>query len=203
MSKIATEEQLRDLYAAPNGRSVRKELDHLDRHCRRFIELSPFFVLATADARGRADASPRGGPPGFVHVADDRTLIVPDHPGNNRLDNFTNLLERPGVGMLFLIPGIDETLRVNGVAEIRDDPELRARVSLNGKEPKAVLQITVHEAYLHCAKAFMRSRLWDPDAQVERSALPTLGQMLKDQIGSSGPAETEKAMRDRYRKALY
>jgi uncharacterized protein len=203
MSHVSTREQLREVYASPGERAVRKELDHLDRHCRRFLELSPFFVLATSNARGHADASPRGGPPGFVHVADDTTLVIPDHPGNNRLDNLENLLERPEVGLLFLIPGVDETLRVNGPVEIRTDPELRERVATGGKTPKAVLVVTVRQAFLHCAKAFMRSRLWHPEARVERSELPTLGEMLKDQLRSSGPAETRQEMLERYRKALY
>lgn len=203
MSRITTETQLREIYAPPNGRSVRKDLDRLDRHCRRFIELSPFFVLATANAEGHADASPRGGPPGFVHVEDERTLVIPDHPGNNRLDNMRNLLERPEVGLIFLIPGVDETLRVNGSAEIRDDPELRSQVAIDGKSPKTVLQVTVRETFLHCAKALMRSRLWDVEAQVDRSALPTMGEMLKDHVGSNDPPETQEAMRARYRAGLY
>ena len=203
MSRITTQAQLRQIYAQPNARAVKKQLDSLDTHCRRFLELSPFFVLSSANAQGHADASPRGGPPGFVHVVDERTLLIPDHPGNNRLDHMTNLLERPEVGMVFLIPGVDETLRVNGTAEIRDDEDLRTRVATNGKLPKTVLRVTVREAYLHCAKALMRSRIWDPDAQVDRSVLPTLGEMLKDQMGSSDPPEAEEAMRARYRAGLY
>src|SRR5690348_17011783 len=124
VSAITTEEALRALHHPPKDRTVRKQLDHLDRHCRRFIELSPFVVLATGGAEGRLDASPRGGEPGFVEVADDRTLHLPDRPGNNRLDSLTNLTERAEVGLLFMIPGVDETLRVNGAAELRTDPEL-------------------------------------------------------------------------------
>lgn len=156
-----------------------------------------------ANAEGHADASPRGGPPGFVHVKDDRTLVIPDHPGNNRLDNMKNLLERPEVGLIFLIPGVDETPRVNGAAGIRDDPEFRTRVAIVGKSPKAVLKVALREAFLHCAKALMRSRLWGPGAQVERSVLPTMGEMLKDHVGSNDPPETEEAMRARYRVGLY
>ena len=158
MASIASESGLRALHSAPTGRAVRKELDRLDRHCRRFIALSPFLVMATADADGRLDATPRGGDPGFVEVADDRTLLLPDRPGNNRLDSLTNLTERPDVGLLFMIPGVDETLRVNGAAELRTDPDLVQRFQVGRRPPAIVLQITVRQAYLHCAKALMRSR---------------------------------------------
>jgi PPOX class probable FMN-dependent enzyme len=202
MAAITTEAELRALYAAPAERTLRKELDHLDRHCRRFIEHAPFLVLATADADGRQDATPRGGDPGFVHMADERTLLLPDRPGNNRLDSLSNLTQRPEVGLLFLIPGVDETLRVNGTAELRDDTELTGRFEFSQRSPTIVVRITVRQAYLHCAKALMRSRLWDPDTRIERSELPTMGQMLRDQIGS-GPVETQAEMLERYRGQLY
>jgi uncharacterized protein len=202
MAAITTEAELRALYAAPAERTLRKELDHLDRHCRRFIEHAPFLVLATADADGRQDATPRGGDPGFVHMADERTLLLPDRPGNNRLDSLSNLTQRPEVGLLFLIPGVDETLRVNGTAELRDDAELTGRFEFSQRSPTIVVRITVRQAYLHCAKALMRSRLWDPDTRIERSELPTMGQMLRDQIGS-GPVETQAEMLERYRGQLY
>lgn len=202
MAAITTEAELRALYAAPAERALRKELDHLDRHCRRFIEHSPFLVLATADAHGRQDATPRGGDPGFAHVADDHTLLLPDRPGNNRLDSLANLTERPDVGILFMVPGVDETLRVNGTAELRDDPELTGRFEVARRTPTIVIRITVRQAYLHCAKALMRSRLWDPGARIERTELPTMGQMLRDQIGS-GRTETQAEMVERYRGQLY
>jgi len=195
---------LRDRYPDAMERARRKQLDHLDGHCRRFIELSPFFVLASAAPHGTADASPRGGPPGFVQVEDDRTLLVPDWPGNNRLDSLTNLVEAPGVGLLFMVPGVDETLRINGTVEVLDEPALRERFASDGRgAPRTVLVVTVREAYLHCAKALMRSRLWDPEAQVPRSALPTLGEMLRDQIGSTEPPEPQDEMVARYREILY
>jgi PPOX class probable FMN-dependent enzyme len=202
VAAITTERQLRALYAAPAERALRKELDHLDRHCRRFIEYSPFVVLATADADGRQDATPRGGDPGFVHVADEHTLLLPDRPGNNRLDSLANLTQRPDVGLLFMVPGVDETLRVNGTAELRDDPDLTGRFEASGRSPRIVVRITVRQAYLHCAKALMRSRLWDPDVRIDRTGLPTMGQMLRDQIGS-GLAETQAEMVERYRGQLY
>jgi len=202
VAAITTEVELRALYPAPAERALRKEFDHLDRHCRRFIAFSPFVVLATADADGRQDATPGGGDPGFVQVADDHTLLLPDRPGNNRLDSLANLTQRPEVGLLFMVPGVDETLRVNGTAELRDDPDLTARFAASGRSPRIVVQITVRQAYLHCAKALMRSRLWDPDARVERTVLPTMGQMLRDQIGS-GRVETQAEMVERYRGQLY
>jgi PPOX class probable FMN-dependent enzyme len=201
MASIASESELRALHSAPTERAVRKELDRLDRHCRRFIALSPFLVMATADANGRLDATPRGGDPGFVEVADDRTLLLPDRPGNNRLDSLTNLTERPDVGLLFMIPGVDETLRVNGAAELRTDADLVQRFQVGRRPPAIVLQITVRQAYLHCAKALMRSRLWDPEARIDRSQLPTMGEMMRDQVGSA--AESQEAMVARYRTQLY
>ncbi|HEY2787925.1 MAG TPA: pyridoxamine 5'-phosphate oxidase family protein [Gaiellales bacterium] len=202
MASIASESELRALHSAPTGRAVRKELDRLDRHCRRFIALSPFLVMATADADGRLDATPRGGDPGFVEVADDRTLLVPDRPGNNRLDSLTNLTERPEVGLLFMIPGVDETLRVNGAAELRTEPGLVQRFQVGKRPPAIVISITVRQAYLHCAKALMRSRLWNPDARVDRAELPTMGEMMRDHAGSA-TVESQAAMVERYREQLY
>ncbi len=199
--KIRTSEQLRALYGAPSERAQRKQLAELDRHCQRFVALSPFVVLASSGPNG-ADATPRGGPPGFVHVPDARTLLLPDWPGNNRLDSLTNILGNPAVGLLFLVPGVDETLRVNGAAEVRTDAALRERFGTQGRLPTSVLVITVQAAYLHCAKAFMRSRLWDEDAKPGRTALPTLGEMLRDQLNAE-QAESQETMLRRYRDSLY
>jgi PPOX class probable FMN-dependent enzyme len=203
MGAITSEEALRRVYKEPNDRVRRKQLERLDRHCRRFVELSPFVILATSDADGSVDATPRGGPPGFVRVADERTLLIPDRPGNNRLDSLTNLVANPGVGLLFLVPGVDETLRVNGTVEISDDEGLRSLFQVDGRLPATVLVVSVREAFLHCAKALMRSRLWDQEARVERTALPTMGEMLKDQIGLDGEPESQQAMLERYRSSLY
>ncbi len=202
MSRIETVEQLRSHYKAVSPRAAQKVLSKLDPHCRRFIGLSPFVMLATSSRDGALDVTPRGDLPGFVQVQDETTLILPDRPGNNRLDSLTNILENPGIGLIFLIPGVDETLRINGTAEIRVDEDLRRASAVEGKLPTSVLRISVREAYLHCAKAFMRSRLWDPEAQVERSVLPTLGQMLKDQIGLA-EAESQEAMLARFQHAMY
>jgi hypothetical protein len=202
MASITTAEALRALYGEANPRSVMKQLDRLDRHARRIIELSPFALLASFGADGLADVTPRGDRPGFVAVEDDRTLILPDRPGNNRIDTLLNIVAHPGIGLLFLVPGVDETLRVNGRGEIRDDAALTARFAVDGRAPKTVIVVAVEEVYLHCAKALMRSRLWDPAAQVERSVLPSMGEMLKEQVGWA-TAETQQEMVERYRKTLY
>lgn len=197
-SEINSLSALRELYPQPAGRTVLKQLAELDAHCIRFISLSPFMVLATTNADGRADASPRGGPPGFVRVKDSRTLLIPDAPGNNRLDSLTNIIGTGRAGLLFIIPGINETLRVNGKAALSIDPADLALCADERRTPKSVIRIVVEEAYLHCAKAFMRSRLWSPEHQVARSALPSMGQMIAEQTGISGPAETQEAMERRY-----
>ena len=199
---IGTSEQLRTLYKAPSERAQRKQLAVLDGHCRRFIALSPFVVLASSGPDG-ADATPRGGPPGFVHVPDARTLLLPDWPGNNRLDALENIVQNPAVGLLFLIPGVDETLRVNGSAQIRTDAALREPFGTDGRLPTTVLVVSVQEAFLHCAKALMRSNLWAEDAKSGRGALPTLGEMLNDQLGLTEQVEPQEVMMRRYRDELY
>ncbi|WEK52352.1 MAG: pyridoxamine 5'-phosphate oxidase family protein [Candidatus Kaistia colombiensis] len=203
MARIETLESLRAIYGAPKGRSVAKQLGGLDRHCRSFIALSPFVVIATQGPDGLGDATPRGDHPGFVGVLDDNTLVIPDRVGNNRIDTLANLVERPGIGLLFLIPGVDETLRVNGVAAIDDDPALRAAHIAEDKVPATVLVVTVREAYLQCGKALMRSKLWVDESRIERSRLPTMGEMLRDHTRSTEPAETQAEMLARYAKALY
>ncbi|KAB8050053.1 pyridoxamine 5'-phosphate oxidase family protein [Janthinobacterium rivuli] len=193
-----TLEQLRAHYPPAQGRSLSKQLDHLDPHCIAFIGLSPFAVLATGGAGGQLDASPRGGAPGFVRVLDSHTLLLPDAKGNNRLDSFSNIAETGRAGLLFMIPGVDETLRVNGEASLSDDPTLLAHFAGERGPPRLVMRLRVAEAYLHCAKALMRSRLWDSAARVERCVLPTMGQMIQDQTGGSGPQETQEQMVARY-----
>ena len=177
---ITTEAELRARFAAPGRLAVQKQLDRLDANCRRFIALSPFLCLATSRPDGLADNSPRGDAPGFVQVLDDRTLVVPDRPGNNRLDSQTNIIHNPNVGLLFFIPGVTETLRVNGRATITAEPELLARFEVRGRAPKVAILVAVAEAFLHCSKALIRSRLWEADAQVDRKTLPTLGRMIAD-----------------------
>ena len=197
-------DSLRALYAEPRPRAVKKQLARLDIHCRRFISLSPFVVIATSAVSGSLDASPRGGTPGFVKVADDHTLLLPDAPGNNRLDSFTNVVETGRIGMLFLIPGVDETLRINGTAAITMDPALLERWTVNGKHPRSALRITVGEAYLHCAKALIRSRLWSDDYRIDRQALPSYAQMLKDQgVTTQSVTELQASIDESYSTRLY
>ena len=207
MAKIETAEQLRARYGHPKGRAVTKQLDTLEAHCRRFIELSPFLVMATAqpgkNGDGLADASPKGDKPGFVQVLDDHTIAIPDRPGNNRLDSMENLLVNPSVGLIFFIPGVNETLRINGTVEIRDDEELRQRFAVDGKPALTVYVVHVKEAYLHCAKALMRSKLWAAESQAPERPIPTAGQMMKEQTGDAAPAELQTDMEARYRKVLY
>ncbi|MBL8361819.1 MAG: pyridoxamine 5'-phosphate oxidase family protein [Rubrivivax sp.] len=195
---LTTLEQLRSLYAQPQERAVKKEIPALDRHCRDYIALSPFVVVATGDSEHGLDASPRGGDPGFVKVDAQGRLLIPDAPGNNRLDTFENIVRTGRVGLLFLIPGFDETLRVNGVAELSQDEADISACTTEKRAPKLVVRVTVTSAYLHCAKAFLRSKLWQASAQVERSRLPTAGQMISDQTGLYVAPETREAMERRY-----
>lgn len=189
---------LREAYAAPNARALAKQLGHLDIHCRSFIELSPFVVIASDGGETRLDASPRGGDPGFVKVHDEHTLLIPDAQGNNLLDTLTNILATGKVGLLFLVPGFDETLRINGTARLRDEPDYLGKFASEAKPPKLVIEVTVAEAFLHCGKSMMRSRLWSSEARTERSRMPSMGQMLKDQTGSTAPAETQQEMVAQY-----
>lgn len=194
-------DDLRVLYPAPGERAVRKQLDRLDQHCRRFIELSPFVVIASNSGQS-LDASPRGGSPGFVHIVDDSTLWIPDSHGNNRLDSLANVINTGRIGLLFLIPGVDETLRVNGGARLSADPAKLQHFDGEKRTPTVIVEVCVEEAFLHCAKALMRAKLWADDARQARSVLPTMGQMLADQTSADGPPETQEQMLARYEKVL-
>lgn len=200
---ITGEDQLRRLYAMPAERALRKQQAALDAHCQRFIALSPLCVLATGGGAGALmDASPRGGAPGFVHVHDAQTLWIPDAGGNNRLDSLSNLLHDPRIGLLFMVPGVNETLRINGTARLRDEPAWTGHFAGAHFTPKLVIEVQVREAYLHCAKALMRSRLWQAEAQVERSVLPSMNQMIHAQIGLDTPPESQAAMEQRYQQQI-
>lgn len=190
-------QSLRALYPTPGERALRKQLAALDRHCVAFIALSPFVVLATADAQGRQDASPRGGAPGFVRVDGAQRLLIPDAPGNHRLDSLSNIVATGRIGLLFLVPGVDETLRINGTARLCDEADRLAPFAAD-KRVRLVIEVGVEEAYLHCAKSLMRSKLWSDSARVERSTLPTIGQMIRDQTGMEAPDETQAQMLARY-----
>jgi PPOX class probable FMN-dependent enzyme len=200
---ITNKDDLRRLYPPPMERARLKTLSKLDAHCRNFIARSPLLCLGTCGEHG-ADVTPRGDEPGFVQVLESDMLAVPDWPGNNRLDSFANIIHNPQVGLLFLIPGVHETLRVNGTAEISTSAELLTRWERNGKRPRTVLLVTVREAFLHCGKALIRSRLWEEDYKIERAALPSYGEMLKDQTGLPENAEQIQAsIEDGYRNKLY
>jgi uncharacterized protein len=204
MDTIEDPRQLREIYGAPNERSLKKELTRFDRHCRNFIGLSPFLVIASSDPSGRCDASPKGDMPGFVRVVDDTTLLIPDRLGNNRVDTLGNLLARPGVGLIFFVPGINETLRVNGRASVTTDPALLEPLAVNGKAPRSGILVSADEVYFHCGKALIRSDLWNPEKQLRRSEFPSLGRILADQIGGGITVEeSERLTAESYRTRLY
>lgn len=205
MSLLTTLDDLRPLYEPVRERSAAKELPALDVHATRFIALSPFVVVATGGVDGM-DASPRGGAPGFVKVVDAHTLLIPDSPGNNRLDTLRNLIHTPQLGLLFMVPGVDETLRVNGTAVLSVDEAERELCRDERRVPKLVIRVTVQASYLHCAKALMRSGLWDATRHQPRSCMPSMGEMLRDQVaGKVAPGtafETQEQMLARYRQTL-
>lgn len=198
-----TLDDLDRIYGQPHPTTRAKSLDHIDKYGRRFLGLSPFCVISAAGADGTMDVSPRGGEPGFVHVEDERTVMLPDRPGNNRLDTLRNLVGGDGrIGMMFMIPGFDDIYRINGRAGLSDDPALLDRFVEFGRKPRAMVRVAVEEAFLHCPKAIMRARLWEPEAQVERSVMPTLSEMVMDQLGMGKPAFEETAVIASYKTQL-
>jgi len=178
MSTITTLEQLDALYGTPVQAAVAKEIDYISDHYKAFIDKAPFVVLATVGPEG-LDCTPRGDPPGFVRVRDTKTVLIPDRRGNNRVDSLRNLVRDPRISLLFMIPGIGNTLRINGRAEISTDPELCASFAMQGKLPRCVLVVTAERVYFQCPKALVRSRLWSQDAQIARSELPSAGEILE------------------------
>ncbi len=202
---VRTEAELREVVGDPSELVRRKALPALDDHCRAFIARSPFALLATADASGACDVSPRGDGPGFALVLDDRTLVLPDRPGNRRVDNFRNVLTNPHVGLLFVVPGTEETLRVNGGARLVRDPDLLERLAVQGKRPTLALAVEVQEAFFHCAKAFKRSRLWQPETWPDRSDRPSLGTILRDQVRppDATAEQLDAQIEESYVKRLY
>ncbi len=203
MHDMADEAALRAHFGPMSAVVAAKQLPALDQHCRAFIALSPFLVLATADTEGRVDASPRGDAPGFVVVESDATLLIPDRPGNRRIDSFRNILVNAGVGILFFVPGINESLRVNGTAEIVTDAATLLPLAAGGKAPSTGLRVRVTEAFFHCGKAAIRSGLWDSTRHVARAAFPTLGQVIADQTRLTTPAEADASLAAAYRDRLY
>ncbi len=194
---------LRSLYPEPSALAVAKQLDRLDPHAIHFIGRSPFLVMATADAAGACDASPRGDAPGFVAVLDGRRLVIPDRPGNNRVDSLGNLAANPQLGLLFFVPGVLETLRVNGRAALTTDPAHLAPLAVEGRPPRSGLLVTVEEVFFHCGKALKRSALWDPARHAAPGEIPSLGRILADQTRAIGVAEAEARVATGYRDHLY
>jgi len=202
---VTTEGELRELMGSPSERAIKKDVAVLDAHCRAFIAHSPFLLMATSSARGRCDVSPKGDAPGFVRVLDDRHLVIPDRPGNKRLDSMRNLLQNPHVGTIFLIPGREETLRVNGRAAIIRDAEILESLMVQDKRPLVAIGVEVEECFFHCPKAFRRSALWDPERWLDRAALPSMARVLFDQVRPTGktPAEYERESEEGLRRTLY
>ena len=203
MNAITDLTELRAHFGEMSELVARKVLPKLDRHGRAFIALSPFIVLASADGQGGVDASPRGDAPGFVAVLDDATLLIPDRLGNKRIDSFSNVLRHPGVGLIFFVPGIDETLRVNGRAEVVTDADLLTPLQAQGKVPATGMRIAVDEMFFHCGKALIRSKLWDASRQVARASFPLLGRIVAEQTSVLTPEAAEASIEIAYRDRLY
>ena len=201
--RVTAIEALERLYGAPNPNSIRKEIPYLHPHYRAFIAASPFAILATSGPGG-LDASPKGDAPGFVTVEDEKTLLIPDRKGNNRIDGLRNLITDPRVSLIFLIPGVGETLRVIGRAHISVDPALLKRFAIDGKEPRSVLAVHIESVYFHCSKAILRSKLWDPALHVDRKSLPSAGDILSALTGAEvDGAKYDRELPERLKTGLY
>lgn len=205
---IVDEQALRDLFPATHPLSILKCQTSIDRHAREFIRRSPFLCIGTQSADGKADVSPRGDPAGSVMILDDTTLAIPERPGNNRLDTLANIIANPNVGLLFFIPGFDDTLRVNGQASLVVDPDILASMSVDGRAPRLAIVVRVNEVFIHCAKAFRRSQLWNPDHFQDRSEMPSIAKIILDQTNGapSDPVEMRKIedeIEEDYKKTLF
>ncbi len=203
MESIADLEALRGHFGTMTAIAAHKTMPRLDRHCRAFISLSPFLVLATADGDGGVDASPRGDAPGFVAMRNDTTLIIPDRPGNRRVDSFSNVVRQPGIGMIFFVPGFNETLRVNGTGRVITDDTLLAPLEAQGKVPATGLLVSIAEVFFHCGKALIRSKLWDPSRHIGRDSFPSLGRIVADQTAVMSVEAAEQFVATSYREKLY
>lgn len=204
MKFIETKDQLRAVYQMPGDTAVRKQLDRLDVHARHFLEKSPFVMIGSQDLAGNGDVTPKGDGAGFIHVLDDTTVAIPDRPGNNRLDTWENILENPAVGLCCMIPGMNETLRINGEGRLTVDADLCQKLAMNGRPALSVLVIKIRQVYMHCAKAYIRSALWKPESWPDRSEIPTLGEIIRDQLEiTASAAEIDSSLAENYRKALW
>lgn len=204
---INSEEELRRLYPATHDLALQKFQQELGSHAQAFIRRSPFLCLGTQDLNGRADVSPRGDPPGFVYILDSSTLAIPDRPGNNRLDSLSNIIGNPAVGLLFMVPGFDDTLRVNGSAHIVNDPALLESMQVNNRLPTLAIVVQVREVFLHCAKALRRSRIWDPAHHQDRNQMPSLIKMILDETtgapGEEEMREIDAGLEEDYKQTMY
>lgn len=205
---ITDEASLRAQFPPTHEVAVAKSLTSLDKHARAYIARAPFLCIGTQSADGTADVSPRGDPRGFVKVLDDQTLLIPDRPGNNRLDTLSNIVANPSVGLLFIIPGFDDTLRINGRAMVSTDPALLNQLKVQDRAPRVAIVVQIDEIFLHCAKAFRRSKLWDPAELQDRSELPTLLNIIQEQItGEPTDAETSRELdakiEESYQRSMY
>ena len=200
---VTTTEQLEAIYGEKKPSSVVKEIDHINGSYRKLIEAAPFVAVATAGPEG-LDCSPKGDAPGFVRILDDKTLAIPDRPGNNRIDGFRNIVRDPRIALLFLIPGIGETLRVNGRAAISIDPELMANFAINGKLPRSVLIVHIESIYFHCSKAIVRSKLWNEETKIDRKSLPSTGSIVAElSQGRLGGEAYDRELPERVQRELY
>jgi PPOX class probable FMN-dependent enzyme len=196
-TSLQSVDDLRSIYRPPRRGPVDKVIHALDHHCVDFLARSPFFVLSSASAEGVCDGSPKGGPPGFVEALDPHRVAWADYSGNNRLDSFQNIVENPSVALLFMIPGLDETLRLNGTAELSTDPDLCQRFAVNGDPARLVAVVTVAEAYIHCAKALRRSELWSPQSWLEPEELPSAACIIRDHVGLEADLDEIEQARQR------
>ena len=204
MEFIKSRTELRAVYREPGDLPVRKEMRGLDAHSRHFLSKSPFVLIGTQDCDGHADVTPKGDRPGFAQALDDTTLLIPDRPGNNRLDTWENVIANPAVGLLFVIPGMDETLRVNGEGRLTIDENLRHRLAVDGKPALSVLVVQIRAVYMHCAKAFMRSQLWSAESWPPRSEFPSLGAIIRDQLAlAQDTAALDESLADSYRETMW
>ena len=205
---VSSEADLRDLYADTHALAIKKCMGQIDSHSRNFIARSPFLCLSTQNANGVADVSPRGDPPGFVKVLNENTLLIPDRPGNNRLDSLSNILSNPSVGLLFMVPGFEDTLRVNGRASLNRDPELLATMTVKNRTPTLAIVVQVNEVFLHCAKALRRAKLWSTDSHQDRSEIPSMIAMITEQssddsLEPGALSVAEEELEDEYNRTMY
>lgn len=202
---ISSEEELHSLLGTPGKTAANKTIYHLDHHCKDFISKSPIVFISTADAAGKCDTSPRGDAPGFIHFIDNHHFVIPERPGNRRMESLKNILANPYIGLIFVIPGLEETLRINGKASIIRDPEILGNMAAQGKLPLLGIAVKVEECYIHCAKAFKRSKLWQPDTWLQKTDLPYPPQILADHVNlpDVNSETVNAALEESYSKRLY